>query len=91
MLLIDFFDRKVILVPPAVLVNGKHAPRFLRRGDHFLKLRRVHGDRLFAHHVFSGTQAGNHELLMKIVGRGDRDKVDLPVRKKLLQLFRRER
>ena len=81
----DLLDDTVVLVPPAVLVDGKELAGFLGDSHDLLQLRSVQGDGLFADDVLAGPQALDGQIFMEIIGHRDSDQVHFLVVQQLFQ------
>ena len=78
-----FFNNGIILIPAAILMDGKQPPGFFGNRDHVFQLCRVERNRLFANDILTRAQALNDQWLMKIIGNRNGDQIHLRVRQKL--------
>ena len=67
---------KKVNVPPSVLVNGEEFSRFIGGGNHFIKRRNRHFNRLFANNVFALFKRLYNKLLVAIVRHGYYNRVN---------------
>ena len=65
-----------ILVPAAVLMDGKDLARLVAHSDNFLQFRGVERYRLFADDVFSRAKRGDGQLPVKVVRYGHGNQID---------------
>ena len=79
----EMLDQQEVAVEPAVLMDGEELARFVRRGDHFLKIGGAERDGLFGYDVLAVAQRVDRDLLVHVVGRGDHDHVDPRVAQQL--------
>ena len=82
---VNALHHEEILVPAAVLMHGEDAAVLARRVDHRLQLVRRQRDGLLRDHVLARPHRLNGDGLMKIVGRGDGDQLNLPVRQQFFE------
>ena len=66
-------------------MDGEQLAGFIGGGNHLPQFLRVHGDGFFAHHVFTGPQAGDDKVFMYMVRGGDGDELDGAVLQKLIK------